>query len=525
MPEGNLVDSIVTPPPRPHHPRPTSFLTLCDRLGIEPVSGSDVSVTGVSINASQVVPGDVFVALPGSVHHGALFVDEAIDAGARAVLTDKAGLDMMEPAASMVAIHPNPRDVLGFLSAEVYSTDKPRPTILAVTGTNGKTSVTFFLDDICRRLGEKTALSNSSGRRVAGEDFRTKLTTPEANELHAMLALGAENGVATMCLEASAQAIERSRLNGIRVAVAGFTNLSHDHFEDYGNMDTYLATKAKLFAPELSDHAVICLDTAWGQTLSSMVSIPVTTVASSKMSLDTPVDWAYDVVGGDGETTDFVVRGAAVDIRTRINAVGPHMVQNAAVAIVMVIASGHEASTVSEAVSVGNGGISVIVPGRLEKVSGGSAVSVYVDAGRSADAYEKTLRALAEVASGKLIALCGTSGNRDATKRPMMGSIAASIADHVIITDDDPRWEDPDAIRQGLLEGARQAASGAIIEEIPNPVTAIDHAVSSASPGDVIVWSGPGSQNYREIRGERHPFSARDEVRKSLVFHHYLEGV
>jgi len=513
------VDSIVTPPPRPQHPRPLAFSDLCEGLGLLVEAPDDVAVTGVSINASQVVPGDVFVALAGSVHHGALFAHDAIEQGALAIITDAQGAELLGDIRVPVAVHESPRQVLGLISRDVYRTGEAAPQVLAVTGTNGKTSVTYFLENICRALGQKTALSNSTERRVAGEVFRTKLTTPESNELHAMLALGQENGVATLCLEASAQAIERSRLNGLRIAVAGFTNLSHDHFEDYGDMDNYLATKARLFESQYSSRAVICLDTEWGQQLAAQVTIPVTTVAESSSSASSVADWVYEVVATDGEHTDFTLGGGGNTLRSRIHAVGPHMVQNAAVAIVMVIESGQSVTEVQAAIAPERGGLDVVIPGRLEKVSGTAPVAIYVDAGRSADAYEKTLKTLGSMATGKLIAVCGTSGNRDPSKRPMMGAIAASIADHVIITDDDPRWEDPAEIRLGLLQGARGAGAGSTIDEIPDPVDAISHAVSLAKPGDVIVWSGPGSQNYREVRGERHPFSARHQARLALGKH------
>ena len=510
------MDSIVTPPPRPQHPRPLLFSALCESVGISSQATTDTPVTGVSINASQVVPGDVFVALAGSVHHGAMFAKDAIDQGAHAVITDPAGAAMLAGVDVPVGVVGNPRELLGVISSAVYRTGEAAPQVLAVTGTNGKTSVTYFLENICRNLGQKTALSNSTERRVTGEVFRTKLTTPESNELHAMLALGQENGVATLCLEASAQAIERSRLNGLRIAVAGFTNLSHDHFEDYGDMDTYLSTKAQLFEPRYSTRAVICLDTEWGVQLARQVTIPVTTVASSSAASAAVADWVYDVGETDGVSTDFSLTGEGGTIRSRIHAVGSHMVQNAAVAIVMVIASGQKVEDIRDAISPENGGLDVVIPGRLEKVSGSAPVAIYVDAGRSADAYEKTLRTLGSIATGKLIAVCGTSGNRDPSKRPIMGALAATIADHVIITDDDPRWEDPAEIRRGLLEGARGSGASSVVDEIPDPVDAISYAVSLASPGDVIVWSGPGSQNYREVQGERHPFSAREQARLAL---------
>jgi len=518
------VDTTVTPPPRPHHPRATSFIDLCRRVGVNPVGEADTTVTGVAINASQVVPGDVFVALAGSTHHGALFAADAVEAGATAVITDLEGLALLSSYDYPVGTYPHPREILGHVSADVYSGDSPRPTVLAVTGTNGKTSVTFFLEDICRRLGHVTALSNTSERRVAGERFRTKLTTPEANELHAMLALGAERGVRTLCLEASAQAIERSRLNGIAVKVAGFTNLSHDHFEDYGDMDTYLETKAKLFTQMYSESAVICIDTTWGSALVDRVTIPTQTIAAADHPEAGRVDWTYRVISSDGDATEFSLTGPDGELTTRIAALGRHMVQNAALAIAMVSKSGVPFDDIRAAIGLPDGELGVVIPGRLEKVSGGSALPVYVDAGRSEDAYRQTLAALRPLATGSLITVCGTSGNRDPSKRPLMGQAAAEWSDLVIITDDDPRFEDPADIRQGLLAGVHKVTTDVKVLEIPDPVEAINHAVSVAKPGDVVVWLGPGSQVYREIRGERVPFSARQEVRVALVKSGYITG-
>lgn len=515
------MDSVTTPPPRPRSTPPKSFIDLCRRLGVgAPVD--DALVTGVAINAGQVLSGDLFVALPGRVHHGASFVDEAIERGAVAVITDEAGQDLLGPLPCPRAVHPHPREVLGQISREVYASSTPLPRVLAVTGTNGKTSVTFFLEEVCRRLGQKTALSNSALRRVADEEFRTKLTTPEANEIHAMLALGAEQGVDTLCLEASAQAIERHRLDGLRVAVAGFTNLSHDHFEDYGDMDSYLAQKAALFAPSLSDQAVICLDTAWGEKLAGQVAIPVTTL-SVEGSPGDPADWTYRVLGSDGTSTDFAVTGPQGELTTRVAALGSHMVANAALAIVMVCVSGTPLCDLRAALSLPHGGLTGVVPGRIEKVSDNSPIPVYLDAGRSPDAYQRTLDSLRQVTTGRLIMVCGTSGNRDPSKRPIMGQLAAEGADVVIVTDDDPRWEDPARIRSGLLEGARLPGGRATeVREVPEPTKAIDEAIKLALPGDVIVWCGPGSQNYREIQGERIPFSAREEVRRALHRHGLL---
>ena len=499
-------------PIRPQRVTPKSLRTLADALNIAMVSGDESStVSGVAISASAVLPGDLFVALPGRTHHGANFAQEAIVAGAAAILTDSEGVTLIEHSSVPIATHPHPREILGRLAQKVYDPGIPLPSVLAVTGTNGKTSVAFYLEAILRQLGETTALSNSTERRVAGEVFNTPLTTPEANELQALLAIGAERGVAVMALEASAQAIERHRLDGIVAAVSGFTNLSHDHFEDYGDMDAYLAQKLPLFQPQMSQRAVISLESTWGARVVERCTVPHVTIAEAGQADAT---WSYQITGSDAEGEHFTLTGPQGSLSTSISALGKHMVRNAALAIAMIVESGVDFSRLA-AISEEHGGIEVVVPGRIERIGGGSAVAVFVDAGRSADAYTNTFSTLRERFSGRLIVVCGTSGDRDRTKRPIMGKIAAQMADHVIVTDDDPRREDPAQIRADLLEGAR-SVSGAHVREIPQPAEAIRSAVAEAQPGDAVVWMGPGSQHYREVGGTRMPFSAREEARQAL---------
>ncbi len=498
-------------PVRPTSNLPVSVQQICDHLPVTLHSGdASVTVTGVSLATDSIAQGDVFIALPGANRHGAEFAQAALQAGAVAILTDDAGLAHLGEVAAPVLVAEHPRMIAGRVAAQVYSTSEPLPRVCAVTGTNGKTSVSFYLEAIFRQVGHLTALSNSAERQIAGSSYYTKLTTPEAPELQAMLAVAAEKGVGFFALEASAQAIERHRLDGLRVAVAGFTNLSHDHFEDYGDMDRYLSEKLPLFQPDRSERAVVSLESPYGQTVVDYSGIPTTTVGEAGSGAEWI--WAREDTDGFGEA--FSLTGPSGTLHTSITALGRHMVQNAALAIVMAIEAGVNIEALS-AIDRDHGGIDVVVPGRIERVSGESAVSVFVDAGRSADAYRQTFGNLRERFSGKLVVVCGTSGNRDRSKRVDMGSIAATMADLVIVTDDDPRMEDPAQIRSDLLVGAR-SVDGSHVEEIADPVTAIRFAVSKASGGDAVVWMGPGSQHYRDVGGVRQPFSARDEARAAL---------
>jgi len=498
-------------PVRPTSNLPVSVGALCDDLPITLLSGdASITVSGVSLATDTLCSGDVFIALPGANRHGAEFASDAIAAGAVAILTDQQGVDLITHPSVPILVTPHPRSLAGRVAAQVYSTDFPRPRVCAVTGTNGKTSVSFYLEAIFRQVGHLTALSNSAERQIAGSRYYTKLTTPEAPELQAMVAVAAEKGVKFFSLEASAQAIERHRLDGVRVSVAGFTNLSHDHFEDYGDMERYLTEKLPLFRPERSERAVVSLESPFGLTVVERSGVPTLTVGDSSSG----AEWTWQSEGGDGVTERFSLTGPAGTLHTSIKALGRHMTSNAALAIVMALEAGVSLSELA-AIDIDHGGIDVVVPGRIERVSGDSPVAVFVDAGRSADAYQHTFDNLRERFSGKLIVVCGTSGNRDRSKRADMGAIAARSADLVIVTDDDPRLEDPAQIRADLLAGAR-GVDGALVEEIANPVEAITTAVSRVGAGDVVVWMGPGSQHYRDVGGVRESFSARDEARKAL---------
>jgi UDP-N-acetylmuramoyl-L-alanyl-D-glutamate--2,6-diaminopimelate ligase len=332
-----------------------------------------------------------------------------------------------------------------------------------------------------------------------------------------MLGLAKQRGATGVALEVSAQAIARNRLDGVTATVAGFTNLSHDHFEDFGDMENYFQAKAQLFTPPMATAAVVCVDNIWGRTLAETTAIPVTTVGGPHAS---PVGehphWMYRVVDAGATESVFEMIGPsnrAVSVRAPI--IGDHMVANAALAIVMLIESGVSAESIEELMGPSTPGIPVYLPGRIERVSGEQGPQVFVDAGRSEDAYRSTLQTVRDRTAGRVVMLCGTSGNRDATKRPLMGVAAAELADVVIVTDDDPRREDPAVIRSGLLDGARSVA-GSVVHEVPDPSEAIRFAVSLVGEGDSVLWSGPGSQSYRDIGGEKVAYSARAEARLAL---------
>lgn len=505
----------LPPVVRPDHVSPRSVEILVDELGLRSLGDTrGVEISGITVMTREVMPGDLFVALRGANRHGAEFVTDAKANGATAILTDDEGAVIAADAGLPLVIVDSPRAALGDISRWLYRTDVDAPQFFGVTGTNGKTSTAYLLEGILRQLGIVTGLSTTAERHIANETFISRLTTPEASELHSLVARMKEAAVRAVVIEVSAQALTHNRVAGIRFDVAGFTNLSHDHLDDYADMEEYFRAKAALFHPDAARRGVVSLDSPWGARIVEESHIPVTTVSSLG---DESAFWQVDIDEDNPAYTAFTLRSRdGAEISTREPVIGRHMAANAALAIVMLVEAGFELDAI-RAVLDRDGGITAYLPGRTEKVSGDRGPNVYVDFGHSPDAFEHTLAAVRRFTPGRTIMLFGADGDRDATKRFDMGRVSAEGCDILVITDHHPRFEDPASIRQQLLVGARSVENGPEIHEVSPPEDAIRFAVSLAREGDSILWAGPGHQNYRDIRGERTVYSARDLARAALA--------
>jgi UDP-N-acetylmuramoyl-L-alanyl-D-glutamate--2,6-diaminopimelate ligase len=385
------------------------------------------------------------------------------------------------------------------------------PKLFATTGTNGKTSTSYLLEGILRQLGEVTGLTSTAERHIAGEVIVSRLTTPESPEMQALIARMREKGVTSVAIEVSAQALSQLRVDGLHFDVVGFTNLSHDHLDDYKDMQEYLEAKLPLFTKKRATRGVVCLDTKYGKAFVNQSEIPVTTITSE---LGVDADWHVAVTAETPKYTSFVLAGPdGITIRSRVPLLGAHMAANAGLAIVMLIEAGFSAEKISQAIE---NGISAYLPGRTELVTQGTGPNVYVDFGHSPDAFLNTLAAVRKVTEGKVIMLFGADGDRDASKRPAMARIAAEGSDILIVTDHHPRFENPATIRKTLMDAAKEAKPNLDIYEVSPPEAAIRKAISLAKPGDAILWAGPGHQDYRDIEGVRTPYSARHEAREAL---------
>lgn len=502
--DGGTVEGVVPPILRPEHPTPRPLSALVDEFTLETVGDADgIEVTGITNASHDVRPGDIFAGLPGLRRHGAEFAADAVARGAVAIVTDAAGAAVAGVEAPIIVLD-EPRAALGEIAAWVYRTREDPPKLYGVTGTNGKTSTAFMLEGLLADLGFVTGLSTTAERHVGDEIVTSKLTTPEASELHALLARMREAGVRAAVLEVSAQAIERHRIDGVEFDVVAFTNLSHDHLDDYGSMEAYFAVKLELFTPDRAQRGVVCVDSEWGRRVAEETRIPVTTVSST----DAEADWRVDVLDERVDGTRFALVGRERTIEVDIPFIGRHLAVDAAIAILMLVEDGFELDAIVESVERG---VRSTLPGRMERVSGDRGPALFVDYGHSPDAFQATLEALRRVTPGRLVFVFGADGDRDATKRAEMGRIGVTYADELVVTDFNPRTEDAASIRAQILEGAR-AVDPARVHEVSPEEDAIRLAVTIAGPGDTILWAGPGDADYRDVAGVREPFVARDEA-------------
>ncbi len=508
---------------RPTRQLPLTLETLRTEFGMRILGNTDgVLVRGVTLDSRDVRPGDLYAAIPGARTHGADYLSDAVSRGAVAVFCDESALSLVQQAGAEVPILVTPdeaRAVLGQLSAKVYATNACQRITFGVTGTNGKTSVVYLLDELLRRAGFRSGLSSTAERRVNGTVMPSGLTSPEAPELHALLARMHEEGAEAITIEVSAHATVRRRIDGLHFNVVAFNNFSQDHLDDFGDMETYFQAKLSLFSPERAERGVVVVDTVHGQRIARESRIPVATL-STEFGVD--ADWHLAVTWQSLDGVGFVLQGPAGQyFRGSVPMFGRFMAENAALALIML----HEAGVSLERVADGldRGVIPVYIPGRLEEITPkelaqeptDAKIRFFVDYGHTPGAFRATLDALSEVTQGRIIFMFGADGDRDQSKREEMGRIAARGSDVVIICDYHPRTEDPAAIRQQLLAGAHDAARAEVYEE-PDPRAAIRLAISLARPGDVILYAGPGHEEHQDIAGVQVAYSARDEVRGAL---------
>ena len=509
-------------PTRPDHPPNTSLAGLTRWLAttghaVRMVGDDQTTITGLTLSSQRVRGGDLYAALPGARVHGADFASAAVESGAVAVLTDEAGA-LRVPEGVPVVVVDQPRAVLGSLAALVYDEPARSMRMIGVTGTQGKTTTTRLAEAGLQGAGVRAAVIGTVGTRIAGVEVKSTLTTPEAPDLHGLFAVMREQAVEACVMEVSSHALVMGRVDGVVFDVAVFLNLGRDHLDFHTDVEDYFRAKASLFTPERARVALVNIDDEHGRRLAREATIPVRTFSTRGAD----ADWtAHSIAAEDGGSW-FAVEGPGYGpdsmhaIRAHVPLPGAFNVENALAAIAACAEAGFAAAHLAECLET------AVVPGRMEPVGSGREgagrpFSVVVDYAHKPDAVEAAitaLRPLADGAGGRVLVVLGAGGDRDPGKRPMMGEIAARLADVLIVTDDNPRSEDPAAIRAAVLAGAE--GGSAEVRETGDRRAAIVQAIALAGPGDVVLVAGKGHETGQEIDGVVHPFDDREVVRAVL---------
>ena len=505
--------------PRPASPHATPLSTLATLTGGSLV-GADTPVTGVTLDSREVCGGDLYAALPGATAHGASYAAGAAELGAVAVLTDQAGAQVLDDAGVPLPrlVVEQPRSVVGAVASRVFGTTELPLTMYGITGTNGKTTTAYLLSSALRALGRRTGLIGTVETRIGDERIRSVRTTPEAPVLHALLAVMAERELDDCVMEVSSHALVQHRVDGVVYDLALFTNLSQDHLDFHPTMRDYFLAKASLFTPERARRGLVCVDDEWGRELATTAGVPVTTLTSLP---DVEADWRLTVAPGDAAR--FELGDGTTTLRLRSALPGDFNRVNTAMAALALVLGGTSVAQVEEAMAQ-----DPHVPGRMEPVTptgAGPETSdaglplVVVDYAHTPDAVAAALAALRTSTRGALVVVLGAGGDRDRGKREAMGRAAAEGADVVLVTDDNPRSEDPAEIRRAVLEGAQAAGTPAELHDVAGRAEAIRRAVRAgrdAGPGSVVAVVGKGHETGQEVAGTVHPFDDRDVARAAL---------
>ncbi len=484
--------------------------TLSD-LGLTARGGRNAAVTGLAVDSREVRDGYLFIALPGTRMHGAEFIQKALEMGAAAVLTDAAGsqiaAELLARSDAALVLSEAPREALARTAALWFGAQPD--SVVAITGTNGKTSVATFVRQIWTSLGHAAINIGTTGVEGAWQAPLSH-TTPEPITLHRILAEAAEHGITHAAMEASSHGLDQRRLDGVTLTAAGFTNFTQDHLDYHRSFEDYFAAKAGLFARLLPEDrkAVINIDVDRGVDMAAIAQARGCPVISVGRDIG-DLHLGNIQVDATGQTVCFKYLGKQHVRRLRL--IGDFQAENVMLAAGLAIACGDEPFAVFNALEDLR-----TVRGRMQlAATRENGATVFVDYAHTPDAVATALKALRPHVLGRLIAIVGAGGDRDATKRPLMGQAAAENADLVIVTDDNPRSEDPATIRSAVLLGAPEAM------EVGDRAEAILRGIDALGPGDALLIAGKGHETGQIVGDDVLPF---DDVEQASMAVAALDG-
>ncbi|MTI99991.1 MAG: UDP-N-acetylmuramoyl-L-alanyl-D-glutamate--2,6-diaminopimelate ligase [Marinobacter adhaerens] len=484
----------------------TSLSTLLQGIVAVP-SVFDVTIHGLKTDSREVASGDAFIALSGAKTPADFYVDKAITAGATVILleTEQAG-ECAEHHGALIVPVAGLRGLVGRIADRFFEHPSQRLRLIGVTGTNGKTSVCQYVSQLLKETGTPCGILGTLGYGMPGSLQPATHTTPDAVQVNRVLSRIVKQEGRAAVMEVSSHALDQGRVDNISMTGAVFTNLTRDHLDYHGSMEAYGAAKARLFEREELHFSVINFDDPFGRQLFEQLEGKCDRVRYSLHEAQTelwlrefrPTDDGFEAEV-DGEWGRFVI---AVPLMGSFNA------SNVLAAMATVLTLGVPVDRVQQAVDR-----LAPPPGRLERFDGANGVRVVVDYAHTPDALANALAALRPHVAGDLICVFGCGGDRDAGKRPEMAREAEKLADRVVVTDDNPRSEDPKAIAQDILAGF---TDGAQVTVIHDRAEAIQSAIRSATPNDLVLIAGKGHEAYQEIAGQKYPFSDAEQVRHNL---------
>ena len=457
---------------------------------------STLTFTGVTSADSEVLEGDLFLAYPGTRTHGAQFAAQAIAQGARAILTDAQGAQI---AAGLPTIVVSDARIAGALvSAHLYGKPMQEMVSIGITGTNGKTTVSTLLYQLFEKAGRESGLIGTVETRIGRERVPSARTTPEADGLQALAATMSERHLRHLVMEVSSHAMVMKRMHGSHFSIVGFTNLTQDHLDFHHDMESYFAAKASLFTLEYADQAFINVDDPYGLRLFNQSPIPAVSLSRH----DTKATWHYTSITPTSRGTSFSVRGSGgILIESSTPLRGDFNLDNLLLTLAIAVECGIDPLDCAAIVPHLYG-----APGRMEAIECGQDFAALVDYAHTPDAVSSVLATAREFTSGKVIALLGCGGDRDSSKRPLMGQALADGSSIAVFTSDNPRSEDPKKILDEMTSTLVIAEPSKIIADRK---AAIEYAVSLCQAGDTLLLLGKGHENGQEISGMKIDFDDR----------------
>ena len=472
------------------------------------LESNNLSITGITLDSNDVIQGDLFVALPGANSHGSKFIDSAVANGAIAVLTDMSA--NVHADIPVLRVN-NPRLWVGVIADKFYRNPSSAINVFGITGTNGKTTTSYLLQQIWDFNNRNSGLIGTIETRIGDEIFPNKRTTPEAPELQSIFAIMRERHNLNVVMEVSSHALALNRVEGTKFSVVAFTNLSHDHLDFHETMENYFQAKSRLFKYGFSEKAIINIDDSWGKRLFEETEIEKLSISTHDQkanwkiidsSLADPSSPCKSVV----ELTIAGPGGILLSIATPL--IGDYNSANVLMALALAVESGIDPLSAANALSNAKG-----APGRMESIELGQRFTAVIDYAHTPDAVSAALKAVRSSTKGRIIAVLGCGGDRDAAKRPLMGQALISGADLAIFTSDNPRSEDPLSILNQMHEGMKFTENHFVIVDRSE---AIKFAIENAVEGDCVLVLGKGHETGQEIKGKISPFDDRVELKNAI---------